>query len=82
MHTKLLTTILLITISTVTAAPNQHQNIHGVQGRDTIAFLFQWKWTDIAQECEQFLSKWGYAAVRVCCFANHEDPNYSDGLSL
>jgi hypothetical protein len=28
------------------------------------------------------LSKWGYAAVRVCCFANHEDPNYSDGLSL
>ncbi|WP_406664694.1 carbohydrate-binding module family 20 domain-containing protein [Gallaecimonas sp. GXIMD1310] len=27
--------------------------------------LFEWKWTDVAQECEQFLGPKGYAAVQV-----------------
>src|SRR5262249_38138057 len=27
--------------------------------------LFEWKWTDIAQECESFLGPEGYAAVQV-----------------
>ncbi len=48
-------------------AGDPYDNIHGVNGKDTIAFLFNWKWPDIANECEQFLSKYGYAAVRVCC---------------
>jgi hypothetical protein len=43
-----------------------YDDIHGVDGKDTIAFLFEWKWSDVANECEQFLSKNGYAAVRVC----------------
>ncbi|MED5526899.1 MAG: carbohydrate-binding module family 20 domain-containing protein [Pseudomonadota bacterium] len=27
--------------------------------------LFEWKWTDVAQECEQFLGPKGYSAVQV-----------------
>lgn len=30
-----------------------------------IVHLFEWKWTDIANECEQFLSKYKYGAVQV-----------------
>ena len=34
--------------------------------RDTIVHLFEWKWTDIKQECERFLGPKGYCAVQVC----------------
>ena len=27
--------------------------------------LFEWKWTDIAKECENFLQYYGYGAVQV-----------------
>lgn len=27
--------------------------------------LFEWSWADVANECEQFLSKKGYKAVQV-----------------
>ena len=30
-----------------------------------IVHLFEWKWTDIAQECERFLSKKGFCGVQV-----------------
>src|SRR5215207_9038877 len=33
--------------------------------RTVFVHLFEWKWTDIAQECEQFLGPRGYAAVQV-----------------
>jgi len=59
--------ILLISLATFLAiglidatkdpnsAPNRHTAIH----------LFEWKWTDIAAECERFLGPYGYAAVQV-----------------
>lgn len=31
----------------------------------TFVHLFEWRWTDIATECEQFLGPKGYAAVQV-----------------
>lgn len=31
----------------------------------TFVHLFEWSWSDIAQECEQFLGPKGYAAVQV-----------------
>jgi hypothetical protein len=37
------------------AAPNRHTAVH----------LFEWKWTDIAKECEEFLGPYGYAGVQV-----------------
>ena len=37
------------------AAPNRHTAVH----------LFEWKWKDIAAECERFLGPNGYAGVQV-----------------
>ena len=34
-------------------------------GRSTMVHLFEWKWDDIANECEQFLGPKGYAGVQV-----------------
>ncbi len=33
--------------------------------RNTAVHLFEWKWTDIANECEQFLGPHGYSGVQV-----------------
>uniref|UniRef100_A0A0N4ZJ63 Alpha-amylase n=1 Tax=Parastrongyloides trichosuri TaxID=131310 RepID=A0A0N4ZJ63_PARTI len=33
--------------------------------KQVIVHLFEWKWTDIANECETFLSKYGYGAVQI-----------------
>ena len=35
---------------------------------DIIVHLFEWKWSDIAAECENFLQNYGYGAVQVICF--------------
>jgi len=39
-------------------------------GKTVIVHLFEWKWTDIAKECEQFLAPYGYCGVQVTfnCF--------------
>jgi alpha-amylase len=33
--------------------------------RNTAVHLFEWKWTDIANECERFLGPYGYSGVQV-----------------
>lgn len=33
--------------------------------RDVIVHLFEWKWVDIADECEQFLAPRGFAGVQI-----------------
>ncbi|KAI6187918.1 Glycosyl hydrolase and Alpha-amylase domain containing protein [Aphelenchoides besseyi] len=33
--------------------------------RTVLVHLFEWKWSDIANECEQFLSKYNYGAVQI-----------------
>ncbi|KHJ99107.1 hypothetical protein OESDEN_00900 [Oesophagostomum dentatum] len=33
--------------------------------RQTMVHLFEWKWSDIAAECENFLQYYGYGAVQV-----------------
>lgn len=38
---------------------------HFVENRTTIVHLFEWKWSDIADECENFLSPKGYGGVQV-----------------
>ncbi|KAL3280418.1 hypothetical protein HHI36_017900 [Cryptolaemus montrouzieri] len=35
------------------------------ENRSTIVHLFEWKWRDIAQECENFLGKHGYGGVQI-----------------
>ncbi|XP_055893859.1 alpha-amylase-like [Biomphalaria glabrata] len=34
-------------------------------GKQVIVHLFEWKWTDIAKECERFLGPKGYCGVQV-----------------
>lgn len=40
-------------------------NTNFADGRQTIVHLFEWKWDDIANECERFLSPNGFAGVQV-----------------
>lgn len=36
-----------------------------VPGRHTMVHLFEWKWSNIADECERFLGPFGYGGVQV-----------------
>ena len=38
---------------------------HNDQDRQAMVHLFEWKWSDVADECERFLGPKGYAAVQV-----------------
>uniref|UniRef100_A0A8C7KWP6 Alpha-amylase n=1 Tax=Oncorhynchus kisutch TaxID=8019 RepID=A0A8C7KWP6_ONCKI len=40
-------------------------NPHAKHGRQAIVHLFEWKWNDIAAECERFLAPKGYAGVQI-----------------
>ena len=43
----------------------QYHNPHYAEGHDTMVHLFEWKWTDIADECERFLGPIGFGGVQV-----------------
>lgn len=42
-----------------------HHEPNMESGRTTIVHLFEWKWNDIARECEEFLGPYGYGGVQV-----------------
>lgn len=44
---------------------NAQHDPHYWGNRNTIVHLFEWKWNDIADECERFLAPRGYAGVQV-----------------
>lgn len=46
--------------------------------RSTFVQLFEWKWTDIAQECENFLGPKGFSAVQVSPPNEHIDHRHPD----
>ena len=58
---KVILLIALIEIYNVTS----YKDPSVVSGRSVMINLFEWKWTDIAKECERFLKPKGYAAVQV-----------------
>jgi len=41
------------------------KNPNAVQNRSAIVHLFEWKFNDIADECERFLAPKGFAGVQV-----------------
>ncbi len=48
------------------SAPASTQPPSAIVGPRTVfVHLFEWKWTDVAQECENFLGPQGFAAVQV-----------------
>jgi alpha-amylase len=47
------------------AFSNAQFNTHWWSGRSGMVHLFEWKWADIARECENFLAPNGYAGVQI-----------------
>lgn len=44
---------------------SRHKDPHFLAGRNTIVHLFEWKFNNIAYECENFLSLHGFGGVQV-----------------
>ncbi|EFN63696.1 Alpha-amylase 1 [Camponotus floridanus] len=56
---------LLVYALTIVSAVLAQKEPHYAPGHDGIVHLFEWKWTDIAAECENFLGPLGYGGVLV-----------------
>lgn len=63
--TTMLAIATLLAALALAAGQNTNKNPYFVPGHDTIVHLFEWKWKDIASECEQFLGPMGYGGVQV-----------------
>ncbi|XP_060527356.1 alpha-amylase-like [Cylas formicarius] len=58
--------VLLVTLAAVASSSVLAQkDPHFVDGRNTIVHLFEWKWADIAAECENFLSKKRFGGIQI-----------------
>ena len=64
MKMKLLIFVALLGLSLAQHSP------HTKHGRTSIVHLFEWRWADIAAECERYLAPNGYGGVQVyvCLF--------------
>ena len=51
--------------STAPIAITDDNQLEAALPRTVAVHLFEWRWTDIAQECENFLGPMGFAAVQV-----------------
>lgn len=58
--------VLLLALLTLAAGEIAHNDPHFAPGHDAIVHLFEWKWDDVAKECEQFLGPSGFGGVQVC----------------
>lgn len=57
--------ILVVLIACAELTLSQH-NPNFFPNRSGIVHLFEWKFKDIARECETYLSPHGFAGVQVC----------------
>lgn len=62
---KCLVLVIIVVLATLILG---HKNPHWRNGRSTIVHLFEWPFSNIADECETFLSKKGYGGVQVGFF--------------
>ncbi|CAD5215748.1 unnamed protein product [Bursaphelenchus okinawaensis] len=53
----------LLLVNTLYAGP--YDEPHTTNNRNVMVHLFEWKWNDIAQECETFLAPNGYGSVQI-----------------
>jgi alpha-amylase len=58
------TLIVILLVIGAAFVESQHDP-HWQTGRSVMVHLFEWKWQDIARECEAFLAPNGYAGVQV-----------------
>ena len=55
--------LLLAVVAPAESAALNNPNF--VPGHDVIVHLFEWKWMDIADECETYLGPKGFGGVQV-----------------
>ncbi|XP_004924134.1 alpha-amylase 4N [Bombyx mori] len=58
---------------------NHHKRTNQDLNRSTIVHLFEWKWKDIADECERFLAPKGFGGVQVSPPSENVIIRLSDG---
>lgn len=56
---------VLVCVLTILSAVVAQKEPHYAGGHDGIVHLFEWKWPDIAAECENFLGPLGFGGVQV-----------------
>uniref|UniRef100_A0A3Q1JGM0 Alpha-amylase n=1 Tax=Anabas testudineus TaxID=64144 RepID=A0A3Q1JGM0_ANATE len=54
--------LILVTVLGISLAQHDPHTRHG---RTAIVHLFEWRWADIAAECERYLAPNGYAGVQI-----------------
>ena len=58
-------TLLSVAVLFFAWTADAHNDPNVKDGRTVAVHLFEWKWTEIANECERFLGPNGFAAVQV-----------------
>lgn len=61
----MLATLILGALVFLVSGASTQFDPHSWKDRSGIVHLFEWKWDDIADECERFLAPRGYAGVQV-----------------
>lgn len=56
---------MLFLLVAIISVANAQYDTHQWPERSTMVHLFEWKWDDIADECERFLGPKGFAGVQV-----------------
>ncbi len=57
--------VILLIFSITVFNVDSYKNPYTIPGRSVMINLFEWKWNDIAKECERFLGPKGFAGVQV-----------------
>lgn len=65
---RIFSAIFLFVAIVAIVSANRHKNPNYALGRTTMVHLFEWKWEDIANECERFLGPKGFGGVQVSIF--------------
>jgi alpha-amylase len=55
----------IILLGTVVSLCLGQHDPHFTENRTTIVHLFEWRWSDVAEECERFLGPYGYGGAQV-----------------
>jgi alpha-amylase len=61
--------VLLAVVGPLATADNKDPNF--ASGRTTILEMFEWRWDDLAEECENFLGPYGVGGIQVSPIQEH-----------
>jgi alpha-amylase len=67
--------VILAVFTVLVAFSNAFKDPNVVPGRSVMVHLFEWKWSDIAAECERFLGPRGFAGIQISPPQEHPNIN-------